>query len=297
MKFFFSSANIKNWARLLRWDKPSGRLILLIPAGWSLWLTPSGPPSHLLTLLIVLGGLSVSGAGCIVNDLWDIKIDRQVERTKNRPLAQGTVTIATAWILLILFLLISLSVVLCLPVSARNLCLQLACTAIIPILIYPSSKRWFKYPQALLSICWGFAVLIPWAAVESSLNGGWTLLLCWIASMTWTFGFDTVYAMADQTDDKKLGLNSSAIHLGEQTLSTVSFCYALSVLMLGACAYLKGLGLIFWPIWLITSLGMQREVALLKGSKSKHKALKTHFRNEVLLGALIFLGLILGQTI
>ena len=59
------------WLELLRWTKPTGRLILLIPAGWSLWLTPSAPPDLLLLLQIVIGGLAVSGAGCIANDLWD----------------------------------------------------------------------------------------------------------------------------------------------------------------------------------------------------------------------------------
>ena len=60
------------WLELLRWTKPTGRLILLIPAGWSLWLSPSAPPGLLLLLQIVVGGLAVSGAGCIANDLWAV---------------------------------------------------------------------------------------------------------------------------------------------------------------------------------------------------------------------------------
>ena len=63
------------WLELLRWTKPTGRLILLIPAGWSLWLSPSAPPGLDLLLQIVVGGLAVSGAGCIANDLWDRRFD------------------------------------------------------------------------------------------------------------------------------------------------------------------------------------------------------------------------------
>ena len=66
--------------QLLRWNKPSGRLILLIPAGWSLWLTPAAPPSLLVLGIIILGGLFVSGAGCIANDIWDRKFDKKVIR-------------------------------------------------------------------------------------------------------------------------------------------------------------------------------------------------------------------------
>ena len=86
--------------QLLRWHKPSGRLILLIPAGWSLWLTPDAPPPARLIGLTVLGGLAVSGAGCVANDLWDRRIDPLVERTRERPLAAGRVGVPAALALL-----------------------------------------------------------------------------------------------------------------------------------------------------------------------------------------------------
>jgi 4-hydroxybenzoate polyprenyltransferase len=89
------------WLELLRWHKPSGRLILLIPAGWALWLNAAAPPSPVLVGWIVLGALAVSGAGCIANDLWDRRIDRLVERTRNRPLAAGRVGVAGAVALLV----------------------------------------------------------------------------------------------------------------------------------------------------------------------------------------------------
>ena len=92
------------WLALLRWDKPSGRLILLIPAGWSLWLLPDAPPAAALVGWIVLGGLAVSAAGCIANDLWDRRIDPLVERTKTRPLADGRVGTTEAASLLLLSL-------------------------------------------------------------------------------------------------------------------------------------------------------------------------------------------------
>ena len=92
------------WLELLRWHKPSGRLILLIPALWSLWLTPMAPPSAVLVGWIVVGGLAVSAAGCIANDLWDRRIDPLVERTKTRPLADGRVGTTEAASLLLLSL-------------------------------------------------------------------------------------------------------------------------------------------------------------------------------------------------
>ena len=286
---------MKYYFQLLRWNKPSGRLILLIPAGWSLWLTPTAPPSLLLLGLIILGGLFVSSAGCIANDIWDRQFDKKVTRTKERPLANGKVSLKTAWIILILFLFLSLFIVLSIPIDSRGLCLQLASFSLPFIFLYPSAKRWFKYPQLILSICWGFSVLIPWAASESSLAGGIRLLFCWIATIFWTFGFDTVYAMADEIDDIKIGLNSSAVSLGDKSIKTVSFCYYISSFLLAIAAFKANLGLIYWPFWLISSLGMQREVYLLK---SKSKGIKTsglHFKNQVRLGSLLLFGMVLSK--
>ena len=288
---------MRYYFQLLRWNKPSGRLILLIPAGWSLWLAPSAPPSLLVLGLIISGGLFVSGAGCIANDIWDRKFDKKVLRTKERPLANGKVSIQAAWILLISFLFLSLFIVLSIPTDSRNLCLQLAFLSLPFILLYPSAKRWFKYPQLILSICWGFSALIPWAASESSLTGGITLLSCWLATIFWTFGFDTVYAMADEIDDKAIGLNSSAISLGTNSIKTVSFCYFLSCLLLAIAAFEANIGSIYWPFWLISTLGMQREVFLLSKRSKGIKTSGLHFRNQVRIGSLLLFGMILSKII
>jgi len=288
---------MRYYFQLLRWNKPSGRLILLIPAGWSLWLTPSAPPSLFILGLIILGGLLVSGAGCIANDIWDRQFDKKVARTKERPLANGKVSLRSAWILLTLFLFFSLFIVLLIPIDSRSLCLQLASLALPFILFYPSAKRWFKYPQLILSICWGFSVLIPWAASESSIKGSITLLFCWLATIFWTFGFDTVYAMADEIDDKAIGLKSSAISLGEKSIKTVSYCYLISSFLLALAAFKANLGLIYWPFWLISTLGMQREVCLLN---SRTKGIQTsglHFTNQVRIGSLLLFGMVLSKVI
>jgi len=283
------------WLELVRWHKPSGRLILLIPAGWSLWLSPAAPPPPALVGWIVIGGLAVSAAGCIANDLWDRRIDPRVERTRGRPLASGRVSVPEALLLLLLCLLIALAVVVWgLPSGGRPLCLLLALAALPPVLLYPSAKRWFPYPQLVLAFCWGFAVLIPWAAATGSLAGGWPLLLTWLATVLWTFGFDTVYAMADLDDDRAIGVRSSALSLGRQAPLVVTLCYGGTALALGLAAGLRGLAPLGWLLGGIAAAGMLREGWTLRRPGLGAAGYGRHFGHQVRLGALLLLALVLG---
>ena len=286
---------LKSGLALLRWDKPSGRLILLIPAGWSLWLLPTSPPDPLLVALIGLGGLAVSGAGCVANDLWDRRIDPLVERTRTRPLASGAIGVAAAVALLLVCLVLALGVVLALPAASRGLCLLLAMAALPPILLYPSAKRWFALPQLVLALCWGFAVLIPWAAAQANLAGGWPLALAWLATLLWCFGFDTAYAMADRPDDRALGIRSSALTLGAAAPAAIGVCYALAALALALAARLAGVSPWFWPAWGLAAAGMVRGAWQLRLPELPRSAYGRHFSHQVWLGALLLLALVLGR--
>jgi len=279
---------------ILRWNKPTGRLILLIPAGWSLWLTPDGDPSFDIVLKILLGGLLVSGFGCIANDIWDKDIDKQVLRTKNRPLASNKLKTKTAYLILFLFLLASLFITLSLPAKGRILSIILALVALPIILIYPSAKRWFKFPQAILSICWGFSVLIPWAANEGNLMSP-VLFFCWLGTIFWTFGFDTVYALADKEYDQKIGINSSAINLGSKTKITIKICYLITSVSISICALLNQLNFSFWPFLVISSILMQKDInRIFKVNDLSIKIIGGHFRNQVIYGSIILLAIILS---
>ena len=283
------------WLELLRWHKPTGRLILLLPAAWSLWLQSPRPDGNLV-MLIIIGGLAVSGAGCIANDLWDHRIDAGVARTSDRPLARGALTFTFAWTLLLLCLLTALLVVMELPAAGRELSLKLAVLALPPILLYPSAKRWFPFPQAVLAICWGFAVLITWAAAAGSLDGGWPLWGCWLSTLLWTFGFDTVYAMADRRDDARIGVRSSALSLGDHALKVVGWCYLLAWLLLSSAAAVAGVGLIYWlaaagALW----AGWRDLRDLRQQERQGQPMIGRHFQRQVWLAALLWAGLVVGR--
>ena len=286
---------LNSFFELLRWDKPTGRLILLIPAGWSLYLTPGSNPNIEILSKIIIGGLLVSGLGCVANDIWDKKIDQKVIRTQNRPLAANKLGLKTAYLILLFLILCSFFLTLSLPEEGRILSIALAFLALPIILIYPSSKRWFKYPQLILSICWGFAVLIPWAANEGNLKS-LVLLCCWLATIFWTFGFDTVYALADKKYDLEIGVNSSAVNLKNNTKITIQICYFLTSTFLAICGFLNQVNFIFWPILLMTAFLMQKDILkVFPENKQSIKNIGNHFKNQSIYGGLILLGIIIAS--
>lgn len=277
--------------RLLRWDKPTGRLILMVPALWSVFLAAQGTPPWPLVGVIILGSLATSAAGCVINDLWDRNIDPQVQRTRHRPLASRALSIQVGIGVLIVALLCAYGLSLYLNVISFVLCVL----AVPVILLYPLAKRVFPVPQLVLAIAWGFAVLIPWAAV----TGGLTLpaWILWLAVIFWTLGFDTVYAIPDREYDARLGIHSSARFFGEKTPQAVGFFYLGTWLMLVWLGLTLGLA---WPYWVGLAISMMiwsRQTYLLGQYTASPKLHGQIFQQNVSLGFILLAGMILGSLL
>ncbi|MGF1566922.1 MAG: 4-hydroxybenzoate solanesyltransferase [Nodosilinea sp.] len=274
--------------RLLRWDKPAGRLILMIPALWSVFLAADGRPPWPLVGVIVLGSLATSAAGCVVNDLWDRNIDPQVKRTRSRPLAARDLSVGVGLGVLLVTLLCAYGLARYLTPLGFWLCVL----AVPVIVLYPLAKRVFPVPQLVLSVAWGFAVLIPWAAVTGTLElPTWIL---WLAVVAWTLGFDTVYAMPDREDDRRLGVNSAALFFGDFTPQMVGFCWLATWLLL---VWLGVLLLLAWPYWLGLSISLwmwSRQWYWLSRPQPPLRLYGQIFRQNVLLGFVLLIGMILG---
>lgn len=277
--------------RLLRWDKPTGRLILMVPALWSVVLAAGGTPPPLLVAVIVVGSLVTSAAGCVVNDLWDRNIDPQVARTRDRPLASRALSVQVGIGVLIVALLCAWGLTVFLNWLSFGLCVL----AVPVILLYPLAKRVFPVPQLVLAIAWGFAVLIPWAAVQNALPlPAWVL---WLAVILWTLGFDTIYAIPDREYDARLGINSSALFFGAETPKAIGFFYVGTWLLL---VWLGGLLTLNWPFWVSLAIAFMlwsRQVYLLTQYNNSPKLYAQLFRQNVILGFLLLIGMIFGSLL
>lgn len=282
-------------ARLLRWHKPEGRLILMIPALWAVFLAAQGKPPALLVVIIILGTLATSAAGCVANDLWDRNIDPHVERTRDRPLASRALSVKVGIVVGFISLLCAAGLALFLNPLTFWLCVA----AVPIILLYPAAKRVFPVPQLVLSIAWGFAVLISWSAVSCSATPNPACLtqplwLLWGATVLWTLGFDTVYAMSDRDDDKRIGVKSSALFFGRYAPYAIAAFYVGTVLILAKLGLVMGLNFWYWGALGLSAIVWAWQSYKLVQPSIPNSFYAFSFKQNVWVGFLLLAGMIAG---
>jgi 4-hydroxybenzoate polyprenyltransferase len=275
--------------RLLRWDKPAGRLILMIPALWGVFLASGGSPPIALVTIMVIGTFATSAAGCVINDLWDRNIDPLVERTRKRPLASRELTVPVAIVTCVVGLACAWGLTFFLNTFTFWLCV-----AAVPVIaLYPGAKRVFPVPQLVLSIAWGFAALIAWSAVRGTLDPQAWLL--WSATVCWTLGFDTAYALSDKEDDLKIGVKSSAIFFGQFAAEAVGLFFLGTAILMTILAYQMNLGAGLYAAIFVSGVLWFREYRQLKIGKEPGRFMRI-FNENVTIGFILLAGMI-GGTI
>jgi 4-hydroxybenzoate polyprenyltransferase len=209
-----------------RLDKPVGTLLLLWPTLAALWIAAEGWPGWHLLLVFVLGTFLTRSAGCVVNDIADRKFDPFVERTQDRPLAQGVITVRAA--LLWMGVLLGLAAILVLTTNVLTIVLAAvgACFAG----LYPFMKRITHLPQLVLGLAFSMGIPMAFTAVTGALSEAAGLLF--LANLVWVVAYDTEYAMVDRAEDLLIGVKSTAILFGDLDRFIIGVLQALFVLLL-----------------------------------------------------------------
>lgn len=228
----YSRIASSSYGRLMRLDKPIGYNLLFLPGAWSICLASSSMIDFLtLSSLFYTGAIVMRGAGCTINDIWDVDIDKQVARTKSRPLASGEISIPAAFA----FLGAQLGCGLWILTRLNTETFLVGSLSVLPVLFYPFAKRKTYYPQAVLGLTFNSGALLGYTAATGSI--GLPALLLYGAGWCWTMVYDTIYGHQDKTDDKLIGVYSTALTFNENTKRT------LGVFTFGKLMFLTGAGL------------------------------------------------------
>lgn len=237
----YAPAPTKPYLRLLRADRPVGVWLFYAPFTWAIVLASPQLAGNAIwyAVLFLVFAFLMRGAGCVVNDIVDRDLDAQVERTQSRPLPSGQVSVVMAALLALAATATGLLIAYAISPSV----LYLTLVSLLLVVIYPTVKRVFWWPQAFLALTFNWGVLLAWVAVQGEL--GLTALLLYVGAAFWTFAYDTVYAHQDKEDDAKVNIKSSALALGERSRTTVLICYGIALAFFAAAGLSQGYGLFF----------------------------------------------------
>lgn len=247
--FLRLSDRLDVYIRLMRADKPIGTLLLLWPTYWALWLASDGIPDWTVLAAFTIGTFLMRSAGCVINDFADRDFDGAVERTKNRPFAQGRVGKKEA---LLLTAFLCLLAALCL-IPLNHLTWLMSLPALFLALTYPFTKRFFPIPQFYLGLAFSFGIPMAFAAVVG--NVPFEAWILFAANVLWTLAYDTVYAMADKEDDLKIGIKTSAVTFGRYDIAAAMLCHGGFTLLMVALGIEIGATWAYWAavpvtVWL-----------------------------------------------
>ena len=282
---FFTFEKLKAISDLIRLRKQYGTLLLMLPTLWSLVIAAKGRPSLRLIFIFVLGSFLMRSAGCVINDIADRNFDGQVQRTKDRPLASGRMTVSEAIIIFLLLLLSAFGLALML----NPLCVLLSFMGLGFAMIYPFMKRYISIPQFFMGVAFGWGAILAWAAVHNKV--GPAAVLIFIATVFWAMAYDTIYALMDIEDDIQIGLKSSAIFFGKHTWLAVAVFLLMVCVLLIFLGLMTGLGgLYYFSLAIITVLFSYQVLRIRKGADS-FMAFRL-FKSNVGVGILILAGIV-----
>jgi len=140
-------SHISIFFELTRLKKPIGYMLLFWPCVWGLTIASDLNNNinqyFFYTFLFFFGAVLMRSAGCIVNDIADKDFDKKVERTKNRPIASGKVSIKLASIYSMLLCSLAFLVL----INFNFMTILLAIASMPLAFTYPLMKRLTYWPQ------------------------------------------------------------------------------------------------------------------------------------------------------
>lgn len=279
---------------LTRLKKPIGFMLLFWPCAWGLTIafdfTNNLNTYFFYLFLFLSGSILMRSAGCIINDISDKKFDKKVERTKNRPIASGKISIKLALAYMVLLCALAFLVL----INFNSLVIILALGSMPLAFAYPLMKRYTYWSQLFLGITFNYGLILGWLSVNyESIH---IPIIFYIGAIFWILGYDTIYGFQDIKDDEIIGLKSTSIKFKKNPINFLLICYTVLIIILIYLGfimnfnYLYFLFLIFPIIHLIFFQIKKIDI------KNPQNCLNI-FKSNNFLGFLIYINILVGKLI
>ena len=214
---------------LIRLKKPIGVMLLFWPCLWGLTLANDFTSNNLQYVIyfiyFFLGSFLMRSAGCIVNDILDRKYDILVERTKQRPIASGKISVNLSLIYVII--LCSFAFLILIQFNFTTILLGLASMPF--AFSYPLMKRYTYWPQLFLGFTFNYGLIMAWFSIKPEFS--YIPIIFYIGAIFWTLAYDTIYGFQDIKDDEIIGVKSTSIKFKKNPKLLIFICYLIFIVM------------------------------------------------------------------
>jgi len=286
--------NIKLIIELTRLNKPIGFMLLFWPCLWGLAISYNFNLS--LNVFIFYGLLFFSGsvlmrsAGCIVNDISDKNYDKLVERTKNRPIASGAISIRLA----IIYAAILCAIAFLVLINFNKFTILMALISMPLAFTYPLMKRFTYWPQLFLGITFNYGLVLAWISIKNDIS--LITIIFYLGAIFWTLGYDTIYGYQDIKDDEIIGVKSTSIKFKNNPKKFILTCYLTFIASLILIGVLMKFNL-FYFLFLIIPIFQLIFFQIYKLNVNDSLSCLNKFKSNNFLGLIVFVNLLIGKII
>ena len=285
---------INLFIELTRLKRPIGFMLLFWPCLWGLTLVYDFNSNlfnyFFYSALFLSGSILMRSAGCIVNDIADKNFDQKVERTKNRPIASGKVSVKLASI----YALILCGIAFLVLINFNKLTILMALISMPLAFTYPLMKRITYWPQLFLGITFNYGLVLAWISISGEISI--IPIIFYLGAIFWTLGYDTIYGFQDIKDDEIIGVKSTSIKFKNdpKKFLFISYCmFIISLFLIGILMNFKMYYFLFMIVPILHLLVFQ--ISRLDTNLSLDCLIK--FKSNNILGLIIFINILVGKLI
>ena len=285
---------INLFIELTRLKRPIGFMLLFWPCLWGLTLVYDFNSNlfnyFFYSALFLSGSILMRSAGCIVNDIADKNFDQKVERTKNRPIASGKVSVKLAST----YALILCGIAFLVLINFNKLTILMALISMPLAFTYPLMKRITYWPQLFLGITFNYGLVLAWISISGEISI--IPIIFYLGAIFWTLGYDTIYGFQDIKDDEIIGVKSTSIKFKNdpKKFLFISYCmFIISLFLIGILMNFKMYYFLFMIVPVLHLLVFQ--ISRLNTNLSLDCLSK--FKSNNFLGLIIFINILIGKLI
>jgi len=286
------SKNLNLFIELTRLKKPIGYMLLFWPCVWGLTLAYNFENEIFIYFkylaLFFCGSVLMRSAGCIVNDIADKNYDKKVERTKNRPIASGKISVKLGLVYSAVLCLIAFFVL----VQFNKLTILMALVSMPLAFAYPFMKRFTYWPQFFLGITFNYGLILSWVAINGDLD--LAPIIFYFGAIFWTLGYDTIYGYQDIKDDEIIGVKSTSIKFKNNPKIFLILCYLITAFCLIFLGFIMNFEIFYFLSLLITFYHLFLYQIKTLDTKNPESCLKI-FKGNNVIGMLIFTNILIGN--